>query len=499
MINKGGNYYRALEEITSTLNKIKNEREGLQAVLKIITRALNGDAGIIMLLDSTREHLLRVATYGLTEWYLRKGMVSAQNACLSEVLSGKTVVVGNATENPHVKHPELARQAGIASILSAPLIYQEEVLGAVRVYTRSEREFHKKDCAFLETAAKISAMALGNAILRDTIKKETSMESSLEPDLTGRLSSLTSQIRKPSQFAHPSEEEFAKLLDFYRLEWIYEPRSFTLEKDGNRIVEMFTPDFYLPQLDLYVEITTMKQSLATEKNKKIRHLKELHPEINVKLLNKKDYASLLAKYGYGPLSEAKVRGIGKVLITVNRIQKRVMEMAREISIDYADRRPMLVGVLKGVVCFASDLMRNISIPVTMDFMAISYYTNDKSGPIRITKDLERSIKDRDIIIIEDIVDTGMTLHYLMNYLSSRQPASISVCTLLDKRVRRLVEVPLQYVGFEIPDYFVVGYGLDFRGEYRNLPFIATLQHEDKETRQLPPTVPPPPDAALLQV
>ncbi|MBI4330257.1 MAG: hypoxanthine phosphoribosyltransferase [Chloroflexi bacterium] len=496
MGNKGGSFYDSLREITAILNSGKNAREALHSVLKMGVRALDADAGIIMLLDKTKENLLRVATYGLTEWYLRKGMVSAKNVCLSEVLSGKTVAVLEATEDPQVKHPEMARQAGIASILSTAIMYKGQVLGAVRIYSRRKREFQKRDKAFLVTVASICAGELENERLKETLTSGVAGGTLSAFDLKKELTGITSEIRKPSQFAHPSEEEFARLLDFYRIEWIYEPRSFTLEKDGNRIKEMFTPDFYLPELDLYVEITTMKQSLATDKNRKVRRVKELHPDINIKLINRKDYSRLLAKYGYGPLSEETVRGIGNVLLPSHQIQKRVMELGREISIDYSDKKPLLVGVLKGVICFFSDLMRHISLPVSLEFMAISYFDEDKSGPVRITKDLEQPIEGRDVIVVEDIVDTGMTLHYLMNYLSASNPASLQVCTLLDKRARRLVDVPLKYVGFEIPDEFVVGYGLDFHGQYRNLPFVATLQQELKQNVALPL---PSPDATPLQV
>jgi hypoxanthine phosphoribosyltransferase len=143
----------------------------------------------------------------------------------------------------------------------------------------------------------------------------------------------------------------------------------------------------------------------------------------------------------------------------------------------------------------------MSIPVRVDFLAVSYYGGGSSVPIRITKDLERPIEDRHVLIIEDIVDTGMTLNYLMNFLSARKPASLNVCTLLDKRVRRLVNVPLKYVGFEIEDEFVVGYGLDYNGQYRNLEFIATLKPEVKE-QPVPASsasaLPSPVDATALQ-
>ena len=278
---------------------------------------------------------------------------------------------------------------------------------------------------------------------------------------------------RPTNFAHPSEEEFAKLLDFYRIEWLYEPRSFPLRWEDGEIAEMFTPDFYLPELDLYVELTTLKQSLITEKNRKVRQLRELYPKVKIRLLTKDDFFKLLAKHGYGPLGKAKVEGVNRVLYSHSQIQRRVRALARRISRDYAGQHLVMVGILKGVICFMTDLMQHLSLPVTIDFMAISYYGDD-GQVVRITKDLDSSITGQHVLMVEDIVDTGMTLNYVLNHLSAHNPASLRVCALLDKRARRLINVPLDYIGFEIPDEFVVGYGLDYRGEYRNLPFIGIL-------------------------
>lgn len=278
-----------------------------------------------------------------------------------------------------------------------------------------------------------------------------------------------------ARFAHPSEEEFARILDFYRIEWKYEPKSFPLVWAGNTAVEMFTPDFYLPDLDMYVELTTMKQSLVTAKNRKVRLLKELYPDVSIKLLYKKDYHRLLAKYGYGPLGRARVQGFECILFSETQIQKRVRELGRQISQDYAGRPPLLVGILKGMTCFMADLMRAISLPLSVDFMAISAYGSNGDETVKIVKDLDRSITGRHVLMVEDIVDTGMTLNYVLKYLSTHNPASLEVCTLLDKRPRRIIDVPLKYVGFQIPDEFVVGYGLDYHEEYRNLPFIAILR------------------------
>ena len=284
------------------------------------------------------------------------------------------------------------------------------------------------------------------------------------------------------RFAHESEEEFARILDFYGLTWEYEPRTFELRREDGRLVEAFTPDFYLPDLDMYIELTTLKQSLVTEKHRKLRRLRELYPDVQVKLLHKSDYLRLLAKYGFGPFSEIDVEGIHEVLISGSQIEQRVGELGAQISREYKGREPLLIGVLRGVTCFMADLMRHVSLPLAIDFMAISSYEGERGGAVRIVKDLEESLVDRHVIVIEDIVDTGMTLNALLQELRSRGPASLSVCTLLDKRVRRLVEVSIDYVGFEIGDEFVVGYGLDFRQKYRNLPFIATVRADWLKTQ-----------------
>lgn len=169
-------------------------------------------------------------------------------------------------------------------------------------------------------------------------------------------------------------------------------------------------------------------------------------------------------------------GLGEVLVTAEELQGRVEELGRQISLDYAGRELLLVGVLKGAVFFLSDLMRMIDIPVEVDFMAVASYgsATDSSGVVRILKDLDASIEDRDVLIVEDIVDSGLTLQYLMRNLGSRNPRTLEVCALLTKPERRKVDLPTRYVGFEIPDRFVVGYGLDYAERHRNLPYVAAL-------------------------
>jgi hypoxanthine phosphoribosyltransferase len=169
--------------------------------------------------------------------------------------------------------------------------------------------------------------------------------------------------------------------------------------------------------------------------------------------------------------------VGEVLVSAADLQRRVAELGAQISSDYAGKPLLLVGVLKGAVFFLSDLMRHVDIPVEVDFMAVASYgsATDSSGVVRILKDLDAAIEGRDVLIVEDIVDSGLTLQYLMRNLGSRNPRTLEVCALLVKPARRKVELPTRYVGFEIEDRFVVGYGLDYAERYRNLPFVAALE------------------------
>jgi hypoxanthine phosphoribosyltransferase len=174
------------------------------------------------------------------------------------------------------------------------------------------------------------------------------------------------------------------------------------------------------------------------------------------------------------------RDIAEVLITSDQIQSKVGELGARISADYAGREVTLVSVLKGSLPFMADLMRHITVPVTIDLMEVSSYggaTTETTGLVRILKDLSSPIDARDVLIVEDIIDTGLTLNYLIRYLNGKAPSSLRICTLLDKPARRLVEIPIDYLGFTIPDRFVVGYGLDYGERYRNLPFIGVLRPE----------------------
>jgi hypoxanthine phosphoribosyltransferase len=169
--------------------------------------------------------------------------------------------------------------------------------------------------------------------------------------------------------------------------------------------------------------------------------------------------------------------VSEVLLTEEQVQTRVRALGAQLSVDYAGRSPVLVSVLKGSIVFLADLVRAMDVPLSVDLMEVSSYGSgtETSGQVRILKDLSGPIEGRDVVVVEDIIDTGLTLNYLLRYLTERSPASIRVCCLLDKPARRLAEIEIDYRGFSIPDRFVVGYGLDFNEQYRNLPYIGVLR------------------------
>jgi hypoxanthine phosphoribosyltransferase len=172
--------------------------------------------------------------------------------------------------------------------------------------------------------------------------------------------------------------------------------------------------------------------------------------------------------------------VGDILVQRDDLEHRVKELAAEVSRDYAGRELLLIGVLKGAVFFLADLMRHLEVECEVDFMAVSSYgaSTDSSGVVRILKDLDAPIEDRDVLIVEDIVDSGLTLSYLFRMLRARGPASLEVCALLTKPGRREIDLPIRYVGFEIPNRFAIGYGLDYAERYRNLPYVAVLAGEN---------------------
>lgn len=169
-------------------------------------------------------------------------------------------------------------------------------------------------------------------------------------------------------------------------------------------------------------------------------------------------------------------GVGEILIPTDKLQERIRELAGDISRDYIGRDLLVIGVLKGAVFFIADLVRELSIPCEIDFMAVASYgsSTHSSGVVRILKDLDADIAGRDVLVVEDVIDSGLTLSYLMKNLASRQPASLEVCTLLTKPGHKRLSIATRYVGFDLPDTFVIGYGLDFDERFRQLPYIGTL-------------------------
>jgi hypoxanthine phosphoribosyltransferase len=169
--------------------------------------------------------------------------------------------------------------------------------------------------------------------------------------------------------------------------------------------------------------------------------------------------------------------VEEVLLSGEQIQARVAELGAQLAADYAGRDPVLVSVLKGSIVFLADLLRRMEIPLSIDLMEVSSYgaSTESSGQVRILKDLSMAIDGRDVIVVEDIIDTGLTLNYLLRYLHDKGPASIRICCLLDKPARRLADITIDYRGFTIPDRFVIGYGLDYDERYRNLPYIGVLR------------------------
>jgi hypoxanthine phosphoribosyltransferase len=180
--------------------------------------------------------------------------------------------------------------------------------------------------------------------------------------------------------------------------------------------------------------------------------------------------------------------IEEVLITEQQIRDRIAELGTQISADYSGKDPLLIGVLRGVFIFMADLVRAIAIPIEVDFIGITRYgpSTQTQGIVRLTKDLEINMQQRHVLFVEDIIDTGLSLRYILNTLQARQPASLRICTLFNKPRKRLFELDIAYTGFELPDRFVVGYGLDYEEGYRNLPFVGVLQEEAITRRRLPP-------------
>ncbi len=291
-------------------------------------------------------------------------------------------------------------------------------------------------------------------------------------------------------FAHPAERHFSRLLSYYRIRWVYEPTTFCLARaaDG-RPAEQFTPDFYLPDQRLYIELTTMRQRLVTRKNRKLRRLRELYPNVRIKLLYRRDYQRLLDAYrGADPPPPGRV---GRVLFGEDEIRARAAELASVIAADQAgvataegDRAaPLLVlGVGRGSEVFVQTLAPLLAangLPVEIDRVVLSRYRGSTgTRRVRVRRGPSAALAGRRVLLVEEVVSTGLSLEYLCRWLRRRQVAGVDVCALLDRSTARLVDVPVRYAGFPAPDELLVGFGLSLRRQFRELPFIAAFERVD---------------------
>jgi hypoxanthine phosphoribosyltransferase len=469
-------YYKVLRRISTLISSGEKElNEILDSIIRNVARSMESAASLL-LLDSDHKKLIHVSSWGLPKAFILKGILDPEQS-LKEVVTGAPVILPDVMTDDRIQYPEVINKSGIKSVMAVPILISNEPVGSIRVYTRQVYDFTKQDLNFVTAIASLTSVAINDHILRDKTV-ELHQETQTHEDTS------TIRLARSPIFAHPSEKEFSQILDFYNIEWVYEPQAFPISWEDDRIKEMFTPDFYLPGLDLYIELTTMKQSLVTTKNRKLRLLQNHYPDINITLLYKKDYDRLLQRFGYGPLAESRGHGVSRVLYSSNEIQERVNELAIQISEDYSGKSPILVGVLRGVFCFMADLMRQITIPIGVDFMTISRFDSESTSKINVIKDINLPVEGKPVILVEDIIDTGLTLNYITRHIREKGVSELVVCALFDKKAKRLVDIPLKYRGFEIPDEFIVGYGLDFLEEYRNLPFVGILSSNVEENPKL---------------
>lgn len=298
-------------------------------------------------------------------------------------------------------------------------------------------------------------------------------------------------------FAHPAEQDLARILSFYRIRWVYEPTTFHLEfREDGRPAEQITPDFYLPDHDLYIELTTMRQRLVTRKNRKIRRLRESFPSVHIKLLYRKDYDRLIGSY---PAPDRILDPIiDSTFLEGVTIQERIAELASDIytttsilrgisvaecGVIPTDEPLHLIGVGAGSRRFLADLGRELDryrCCVTSDELMLSRYGGgDEDERVRVGRTLKQPVAGRDIVLVADIVSSGLSLVYVTEWLRSKGARSVRICTLLDRDDARIIEIPLDFVGFKAPDEVLVGYGLSSYPQFRDLPHLACI-HEGAE-------------------
>lgn len=293
-------------------------------------------------------------------------------------------------------------------------------------------------------------------------------------------------------FAHPAEEDLARILTFYRIQWVYEPTTFHLEfREDGRPAEQITPDFYLPDHDLYIELTTMRQRLVTRKNRKIRRLREMFPSIQIKLLYRRDYDRLIGSYP--ALDHIAEPELGQTVFEAELIQRRVDALATDIHQsslsrfativdERAQQRPAplhLIGVGTGSRRLLADVAARLdqyACCVSTDSLILSRFgTTNGDERVRMRQALRVPVSGRDVVLVADIVSSGLSLVYVSEWLRSKGARSVRICALLDRTDARIVDIPLDFVGFKAPDEVLVGYGLSSYPQFRSLPSIASIR------------------------
>jgi hypoxanthine phosphoribosyltransferase len=298
------------------------------------------------------------------------------------------------------------------------------------------------------------------------------------------------QFVKPTErdkFAHPAEEELARILTFYRVRWLYEPTSFVLSRGADgRPVESFTPDFYLPDHRLYIELTTMRQSLVTRKNRKLRQLRELYPGVNIKLLYRRDVERLLSAYDESWIAR-RSGTIGEVVVTEAQITERVAGLAGEIATwrsertgaESADSEPLtLLGIAPGGLIFKRELaleLRERGLRVEMDRITLTRYrTPSGRKHVRLVKAPKNRVAGKEFLIVADVVSSGLSMAYLVEWLRRNGAKRVEICALFTRLNARLIDLPVRFSAFEAPDRQIVGFGVGARVAHRGLPYVATL-------------------------
>ena len=290
-----------------------------------------------------------------------------------------------------------------------------------------------------------------------------------------------------NRFAHPAEIELARLLTFYGLKWAYEPTTFAVRwgRDG-RPVEFVTPDFYLPEHDLYLELTTMRQRLVTRKNRKFRLLRETYPNVRVRLLYLRDFKRL--RDVYGPSQVERKARVGAILYAEQDVETRITQLAHQLIEVWAGKvasdrgqRPLLVGVGSGSDRFLASLgenLRGLGVPVDLDRVALTSIGADpRPSRVRVSRPPTTSLAGRSVTLVQEVLSTGLSATFLAAWMRRHGAGTVETCALMDREAARVVDVPVVCRGFAVPDVALAGFGLARRHEFRDLPYIARIETE----------------------